>query len=37
VAQMLHGQPVSAFEVGFFSPARFRATREGSGGRGFGL
>jgi len=37
VAQMLHGQPVSAFDAGFFSPARFRATREGSGGRGFGL
>jgi len=37
VAQMLEGRPVSAFDVAFFSPARFRETREASSGRGFGL
>jgi len=37
VAQMLEGQPVSAFDVGFFSPTRFREARETSRGRGFGL
>jgi glycine/D-amino acid oxidase-like deaminating enzyme len=37
VAQMLEGQPVSAFDIEFFSPTRFRETRELSRVRGFGL
>lgn len=37
VAQMLGRQPVSAFDVEFFSPARFREAREVPRGRGFGL
>jgi glycine/D-amino acid oxidase-like deaminating enzyme len=38
VAQMLWGEPVSAFDVGFFSPDRFRRSGGGSSAsRAFGL
>jgi len=37
VAQMLDGQPVSAFDVEFFAPGRFRGARDAAFGRGFGL
>ena len=37
VAQMLAEEPVSAFDVAFFSPARFHDAASASAGRGFGL
>jgi glycine/D-amino acid oxidase-like deaminating enzyme len=37
VAQMLNGEPVSAFDVDFFSPQRFRGARASARTRGFGL
>lgn len=37
VAQMLDRQPVSAFDVEYFAPERFRGARESASVRGFGL
>lgn len=37
VAQMICGEPVSAFDAQFFDPRRFDGGRRASAGRGFGL
>jgi sarcosine oxidase subunit beta len=37
VAQMIRGEPVSAFDVGFFAPDRFKTAAARGAPRGFGL